>query len=252
MTLRSVLALEKEIEELERQEHGNPEPDEEEEEGEVVEPSTPASTETNEEKGWAKRYADLRRLQQATAEENKRLKAEKNDSATPSVTREQVEAWVKSNPKAADIVKALALEVSPKGDVEEIKEEIAKTRAMNTILKAHADFEEVTESDEFHEWADKQPASVQALVYSDKAEDVIWALDFYKSQKDKGTDPKKSAARLVKTKTNADKPTDENSRTYSESMVEKMSLADYEKHEKAILEAQKNGNFIYDRSGGAR
>jgi len=255
MSIRNITALEKEIEELERLQNGNPEPEEVEEEVEEQETGTSAKPQEEapaEEKGWAKRYGDLRRLQQAQAKELKELKAKKSEPAPSAITKEQVEDWVKNNPKAADIVRTLAREVTPVEDVSEIKEEIARTKAMSAILKSHPDFEEITESDEFHDWADKQPASVQALVFSDKAEDVVWALSFYKSQTGEKTDPKKDAAKLVKTKSAVEKPADASSKSYSESMVEKMSLEEYEKHEKAILEAQRNGNFVYDRSGGAR
>lgn len=248
--MNNIAALEKEIEELERLEQGNPEPEVEEEEVEEVVEDTPEEP-SSEEKTWKERYSNLRRLQQKQAEELKQIK-----SAPPatqsSITKEQVEAWVKDNPKAADIVRALAKEVSPLEDVTQIQEEIAHTKSMSKILKSHADFEEITSSDEFHEWADKQPANVQSLVFSSNAEDVIWALNFYKSTLGEKTDPKKNAAKLVKTKTGAEQPADTGSKTYSESMVEKMSLEEYEKHEKAILEAQKSGKFVYDRSGGAR
>ncbi len=251
MSVNNILALEKEIEELERLEKGPQEEVEEIEEEEAEEIEEVKTEETPEDKTWAKRYADLRRLQQTQAKKIKELEASQSKPAS-SITREQVEAWVKDNPKAADIIKSLASEVAPTNDVTQIKEELNRTKAMTAILKAHPDFEEITESDEFHEWADKQPANVQALVFSDKAEDVIWSLGFYKSQTEERADPKKNAAKLVKTKSGAEKPADASSKSYSESMVEKMSLEEYEKHEKAILEAQKSGNFVYDRSGGAR
>lgn len=258
MTLKSVALLEKEIEELEKA-HGlkpeaDPEPEDTEETEEVVEEvSQPETTTTTEEskddETWKSRYANLRRLQQKQAEELNSLKSQKQ--TPPTITAEQVAEWVKANPKAADIVKALALEVSPIEDVSQIKEEIERTKAMAKILKTHPDFEEVTESSAFVDWAEAQPQRLQEIIYSDKADDVIWALNLYKSSLEK-VDPKKDAAKLVKTKAGATEPASKSSPVYSESMVQKMSLQEYEKHEEAILDAQRKGNFVYDLSGGAR
>lgn len=261
MTLRSVSALEKEIEELEkasglRPEEDPGEPEVLEEEEEVVEEPEdttepePAKEVSADEKNWAKRYADLRTLQQKTANELKELKATKTAPAT--VTEDQVKDWIKTNPKAAEIIKAIAVKSTPVEDLEEIRNEFAQTKARNTILKAHADFEEITESDAFHEWADKQPARVQELIFSDTPEDVVWALSFYKEQSAPKGNPKKDAARQVTTKSGTEAPSDKSSPVYSESMVQKMSMPEYEKHEAAILKAQKAGNFLYDLSGAAR
>jgi hypothetical protein len=252
MSLRSVEALEKEIEELEK---GTlPAPDEKEETAEpavapvVDAPKEPAAT--DEDKSWAKRYADLRTLQQKTAKELKEAREAQRQPAT--ITEEQVKEWVEKNPKAAEIIKALAVQTAPIEDITTIREEFTRTKALNAITKAHPDFDEVTGSDEFHEWADKQPQNVQNLIFSDSPDDVVWALNFYKQSLRPTVDTKKDAAKLVKTKTASESPSDKSTPVYSESMVQRMSLSDYEKHEEGILAAQKSGNFIYDLSGGAR
>lgn len=250
MTLRSVEALEREIAELEKQTTGEPEVVLEEEASpkEVV---TPPVKETSEEdKNWAKRYADLRTLQQRTAQRVKEL--EQAQSPQPVVDEEQVKEWIKTNPKAADIIKAIATKAAPVDDLSEIKQEIAQTKALSKIMKAFPDFEEITGSDAFHEWADKQPERMQALIFSDQPDDVIWALGLYKDSTKTAVDPKKDAAKLVKTKTGGENPSDKSTLVYSESAVQRMSMSDYEKHEAAIMAAQKSGNFIYDLSGGAR
>jgi hypothetical protein len=257
MTLRSVSALEKEIEELEKQAgmtQEEPEADEVDEPVAAVEvPSEPEPVKEAtdpEEKNWAKRYADLRTLQQKTAAQLKEALAQKT---TPSaVTEDQVKDWIKTNPKAAEIIKAIAVKSTPVEDLEEIKLEIAQTKARNTIMKAHPDFDDITDSDAFHEWADLQPPRVQELIFSDKPDDVVWALSFYKEQARPKVDTKRDAAKQVRTKSGTDAPSDKSSPVYSESMVQKMSLTEYEKHEAAILTSQKSGNFLYDLSGAAR
>lgn len=259
MSLRSVSALEKEIEELEKQAGLKPEEDprteEEVEEAPITEVKaeevkTETKPQSDEDKSWAKRYADLRTLQQKTAARVKELEAQR--TAPSVVTEEQVKEWIKTNPKAAEIIKAIAVQSTPTEDLVEIKQELAQAKARQTILKAHADFEEIIEADEFHEWADKQPARVQELIFSDKPDDVIWALNFYKEQSAPKVDAKKDAARQVKSKSGTEAPSDRSSTVYTESMVQKMSLTEYEKHEEAILKAQKTGNFVYDLSGAAR
>lgn len=251
MTLRSVKQLEDEIAALEGGLQAEPEVEQEEEtvQTEAPEATKPEPETSDEDKSWAKRYADLRRLQQQQAQRLKELEAQKSTPA--ALTREQVEAWVKDNPKAAEIVKALAKEVVPTDDIEEVRTEIERTKAMNKILKSHPDFDEITGSDTFHDWADKQPANVQNLIFSENAEDVIWALDLFK-KKEIQTNPKKDAASLVKTKSAGSEPSKKSSPVYTESMVQKMSLAEYEQHETEILKAQKSGNFVYDLSAGAR
>lgn len=251
MTLRSVANLEKEIADLEKQYVGEPEVVEAVTE-EVLEPvvAPPDKQTSDEDKSWAKRYADLRKLQQKTAERVKEL--EKAQPTTSAVTEEQVKDWINTNPKAADIIKAIVVKTAPVDDISEIRSEIAQTKALSAIMKAHPDFEEITESDAFHEWADKQPERMQALVFSDQASDVIWALNLYKEVSKPTADPKKEAARLVKTKTGNENPSDKSTQVYSESAVQRMSLSDYEKNEAAIMAAQRSGNFVYDLSGGAR
>jgi len=251
MTLRSVKQLEDEIAALEGGLQAEPEVEQEEEtvQTEAPEATKPEPETSDEDKSWAKRYADLRRLQQQQAQRLKEFEAQKSTPAT--LTREQVEAWVKDNPKAAEIVKALAKEVIPTDDIEEVRTEIERTKAMNKIFKSHPDFDEITGSDTFHDWADKQPANVQNLIFSENAEDVIWALDLFK-KKEIQTNPKKDAAALVKTKSAGSEPSKKSSPVYTESMVQKMSLAEYEQHETEILKAQKSGNFVYDLSAGAR
>jgi len=248
MTLRSVATLEEEIASLEKQSAGEPEVVEEEVVTEVVAP--PEKQTSDEDKSWAKRYADLRKLQQKTVERVKEL--EQSSPTAPVVTEEQVKDWIKTNPKAADIIKAIAVKATPADDLMEIKSEIAQTKALNVIMKAHPDFEEVTGSEAFHNWADAQPERMQALIFSDQASDVVWAVSLYKDTLKHVADPKKEAAKLVKTRTGTENPSDKSTQVYSESAVQKMSLAEYEKYEAAILKAQKSGDFIYDLSGGAR
>jgi hypothetical protein len=82
------------------------------------------------------------------------------------------------------------------------------------------------------------------------------AIDLYKADK-KITKAKptnnKGAAESVNTKSSRSSPTEnEDSGTFYESIVEKMSSQEYETNQEAIAKAIRSGKFIYDKSGKAR
>ena len=255
---RSVSRLEAELAELEKEHIGEQEEEVVEEEGEDEEPEVLAPATTKEEETWKKRHGDLRRLSQKQAEDlkkaNERLAAlekEKRSVGLPSA--EEAEEWATANPKAAAIIRALANEQtgSSSDDVIAIKKELEKSKQEVKIKKVHPDFEEVTSSDEFHDWAEEQTQSVQNLIYDGDVDDIIWALNLYKKES-VVANPSKDAAKNVKGK-KSDAPADDSGKKkFSESQVQKMSMSEYEKHEDAIKEAMKTGAFVYDLSGGAR
>ena len=259
---RSVTRLEEEIAELEKQAGVPPqeveEPEEENIEEVVEKQPVEVETETEEEKTYKKRYSDLRRHQQKTADDLKAAEAKIKDlqKQSPNVglpTAEEAAQWAKENPKAAAIIRAIATEqVAPSSnEVVEIKAKLERAEQEALILKTHRDFEELVVSDSFQDWADEQPDSVQKLIFSSDAKDVIWALTQYKKDKAVVTDPKKEAAKAV-SKTTSSAPETKTKGRVSESAVKKMSMSDYEKNEVAIAEAMRDGSFVYDLSGGAR
>lgn len=248
-TPKSVASLEEEIRLLEEGQVSQGEP---EELPEPKEPPTEKKEVKEDNVDWKSRYNELRRLQQKTAEENKQLRLSKaSNSERPPLTEEEVSKWIKENPKAHAIIRAVSMEQFPQEDLLEIKAEIEQSKALSVILKTHPDFNEVSESDEFHAWAKQQPESVQDLVFSNKAADVIWAVSRYKADT-RTPDQSKDAAKQVRVKSSGEEPSAKSTPVYSESFVQKMSIAEYEKHEAKILEAQKSGNFVYDLSAGAR
>lgn len=219
-----------------------------------------------EEATYKKRYGELRSLQQRTAEENKALReAAKNvqPSAPDPTDLEEVKAWAEANPRAAAVIRALATEqvkstteaFTPKfDDLDELKSEIARTKAEKIIVKAHPDFAEVTATTEFHDWAESQVQSVQSIIYDGDADEVVWAISAYKKYAEaQASDPKREAAKTVKGKTTMTEPADKSGQgRFSESQVKSMSLSEYEKNEAKIAESMASGTFIYDLSGGAR
>lgn len=262
---RSVKRLEDEIAELEKQ--FTPEEDEEQEEQEEEQVETEVETNaepqeplSKEEETFRKRYSDLRRHSQKLADqlkevEAKLLQAEKQKTSPGLPTAEEAEEWAKANPKAAAIIRALAANETANSSAElnTIKEKLNRAEQEARIVKAHPDFEDITAEDEFHDWAEQQPASVQKLIYSSSADDVIWAIGQYKKEtKTEKPNPRKEAAKAVSSKSTSAEPKTEGKGRFTESMVSKMSMSEYEKNEAAIQESMKNGTFVYDLSGAAR
>lgn len=259
---RSVKRLEDEIAELERQEaeKAQDEQDEDEQEDEPVNEHKPLD---KEEETFKKRYSDLRRHAQKLNDRIKELEAQEKEQARansmPNITSvEEAKAWAEANPKAAEIIKAIATEqvtsIAPSFDeVKTVKENLDRIKQETRIRKAHSDFDDIVADDNFHEWADKQPSRIQNLIYGTDADDVIWAINLYKKETDAGDKtPAKDAAREVRSKGSSTAPKSQAEGRFSESQVQKMSLADYEKNAAAIEKSMKDGTFVYDLSGAAR
>jgi hypothetical protein len=137
--------------------------------------------------------------------------------------------------------------------------EAKKEKAEAELMKLHPDFNDIRDSDDFHDWADEQPKWVQDALYENDndARSAARAIDLYKADKGIGKETKtkndKSAAMEVSTKSTKTKvDTTDSSKKILESTVQKMSAAQYEKQADVIMEAIRSGNFVYDISGSAR
>ena len=256
---------EEELEELMKAREG-------EEEVEEVE-AEPTSAE---EKTFKKRYSDLRRHQQKQAEEFKtELAALKSqlESATKKEMKlpksdEDIEAWATEYPDVAKIVETIAMKKAREQSAEletriqkidEMSVEAKKEKAEAELMRLHPDFNDIRDSDEFHDWADEQPKWVQDALYENDndARSAARAIDLYKSDKGIGKETKtksdKSAAMEVGTKTTKTKvDATDSGKKILESNVQKMSAKQYEKQADTIMEAIRSGNFVYDISGSAR
>ena len=248
-----------------------------EQRGEVEEETTEPEQEPEnaEEKTFKKRYSDLRRHQQKQAEEFKE-EIEKLKSQLTAATKkemqlpksdEDLESWVKQYPDVAAIVETIAIKkAKEQADgleermkvIDDMQYTAKKEKAEAELMRLHPDFDEIRDSDEFHEWAEDQPKWVQDALYENDndAKSAARAIDLYKS--DKGMSTKKSAsdksaAKSVDSGRSRSKPQGDESTTYiKESQVQKMSPQEYEKRSDEIMEAIRSGKFIYDMSGSAR
>ena len=225
-----------------------------------------------EEKNFKKRYGDLRRHSQKKEEEfNAKIaaleaqvnKAAKQELVLPK-SEEELEAWSKQYPDIAGIVEAIADKKAKASasaleermaEFEELKIDAQKEKAEAELVKMHPDFIEIRQDDTFHNWAKEQPKWVQDALYEnvDDAKSVARVIDLYKidkgiTNKKKVKPSEKAAASSVKTKSAAAPEPDESAGYVRESEVAAMSIKEYEKKQEEILDAQRNGRFIYDVS----
>ena len=231
---------------------------------------------TAEERTFKKRYGDLRRhTQEKEKQFQKQLddlkeqlgKATKKEMKLPK-SDEDIEAWATEYPDVAKIVETIAMKKAREQSadlesrlqkIDEMSIEAKKDKAEVELMKIHPDFNDIRDSDEFHDWADEQPKWVQDALYENDndARSAARAIDLYKSDKGIGKEVKtksdKGAAMEVGTKSARTKvDATESNKKILESAVQKMSAQQYEKQADTIMEAIRSGNFVYDISGSAR
>ena len=226
-----------------------------------------------EEKTFKKRYGDLRRHAQQKEQELKD-KIRELEGQISTATKEAIKlpksddelaAWTKEYPDVAKVIetiatkKALELDKGMEDRLKTIAEKEAEAKRMTAesqLLQLHPDFEDIRNDEEFHGWVERQPSWVQKALYENEtdARSAARAIDLYKvdmkiadTKKEKSD---KGAASLVTAKntSNVAKTKSSQSNQWRESQVAKMKAHEYERNEKAIMEAIQSGNFIYDVS----
>ena len=228
---------------------------------------------SDEEKSFKTRYGDVRRHLAAKEKQyNAKIKEleEKlgqTEKLVPPKSEEKLAAWAEKYPDVAGMVETIAdkraKQMFDKANIQleelsKAKEEATRSRAENEIREAHSDFDQLRDSDEFHNWVEEQPKWVQNALYenTDDAASVVRVLDLYKVDNGLTRSDRKSktkaAASLVDKGSKAKVDIDESSGRIKESDVEKMSAKEYEKNAESIHEAMKSGKFVYDISGNAR
>jgi len=240
-----------------------------------VEPEEVEEEPTNaEEKSFKKRYGDLRRHSQKQLQEHvekiNALQSQLEQSTKQEIklpkSDEDIEAWAKDYPDVAAIVETIAIKKAKEQssglearvkEIDEMREKANRDRAEVELMTAHPDFADIRDSDEFHEWAEEQPKSIQDALYENDndARAASRAIDLYKA--DKGIKTKKSssgkdAAKAVSKTNTRSEPSGEDAGMVKESVVQKMSAQQYEKNADKIMEAIRSGKFVYDISGNAR
>jgi len=270
---RRIAEEEAEMAKLDAAQEEGGEPQEEQSESVAKEQQLDAKEpDTGEERTYKKRYDDIRKLQSNTAAELKAIKAQLENAKEQGIVRppksdEDIQAWADKYPDVAAIVETIAEKKAQEKfsfaedrlrQIDEMSEEANRSKSMDAIRESHSDFDDLKESDEFHDWAGEQPKRVQDALYEnqDDPRSVVRVIDLYKV--DKGLDTKsrkkssKAAASAVVTKRSSKPSEAETEVSFTESMISKMSMKEFEKNQDAIMEAQRTGKFIYDLSGAAR
>lgn len=261
-------AEEKELEELQKANSNTEEVEQQE-----AEDSEP---ETAEEKTFKKRYGDLRRHAQKKEQELQDQIDQLRDQLEASTKKEiqypkseaELEKWMKQYPDVAQIVETIAMKKAREQasefetkfqQIDEMKLEAQREKAEAELMRIHPDFEEIRDTDDFHNWVEEQPKWVQDALYDNDTDAVsaARAIDLYKAdmgiKTKKSSSKNKDAATSVGTRGTRSAPdSDEGSGSIKESQVAKMSAQEYEKRQEDIAEAIRTGKFIYDLSGPAR
>ena len=228
-----------------------------------------------EEKTFKKRYGDLRRhAQKKETELQEQIDALKSqlDASTKNEIKypkseEELESWMEQYPDVAKIVETIAMKKAHEQAsefeskfkaIDEMKMEAQREKAEAELMRLHPDFEQIRETDEFHNWVEEQPKWVQDALYDNDADAVsaARAIDLYKAdmgiKKSKGSS-NKDAAKAVGTRSGRSAPEGDESKSYiKESDVNRMTAQQYEARQEEIAEAIRTGKFIYDLSGSAR
>jgi len=240
-----------------------------------TEPAEP-EPENKEEATFKKRYGDLRRhSQQKEAEFQKQLDdlrsqleaATRKEIKLPK-SEEEVDEWARNYPDVAAIVETIAIKKAKEMTdslstrMKKVDEMEATTKAERTraeLMRLHPDIDDLKDSDEFHDWMEKQPLKIQNAVYEndDDAESAAAVIDLFKlktgyGSKKPATSNNNDAARAVNTRTNRSQPSVTDKDVIRESDVKRMSDREYEANEEKIMTAMRSGKFVYDVSGNAR
>ena len=218
---------------------------------------------------YKKRYDDLKKHYDSKLNEFKSREQELLDEATSNrpaykapKSPEELEQFRVNYPDVYEVVETVAhMQSESKAKVleerlsklQERETELIRESAEKRLMDKHPDFEDIRNSDDFHDWAKEQPKSIQDWIYknADDADLASRAIDLFKKDigmdlpktKSSSTKPTKgSAADMVSTKTTSVEP--QQQKVWSEKEIAAMSMAEYDKHENAITEAWAQGRII--------
>ena len=225
-----------------------------------------------EEKSFKKRYGDIRKhLASKEKEWQEKFDAleskSKHEGIVPPKSDEDIEKWASEYPDVAGIVETIAAKKAQEmfnkaesrlQELDEAHSEAQRIKSENVIRKSHEDFDDLRQSDQFHNWADEQPKWVKDALYEnmDDPASVVRVIDLFKI--DNGMtlaakkQSKKAAASTVAKGTRTSVDAKGVQGQIKESDVARMSSKEFEEMQDQINEAMRNGKFVYDMSGSAR
>tara|TARA_R100001086_G_scaffold200110_1_gene116338 strand:+ start:1355 stop:2206 length:852 start_codon:yes stop_codon:yes gene_type:complete len=215
---------------------------------------------------YKKRYDDLKKHYDSKLNEFKQKELELIEQAqqgqvkyTPPKSEEELAEFKKKYPDVYDVVETVATmqsESKAKHLEEKVKllqereQQVLRLDAEKELKRKHPDFDNIRNSDDFHNWAKSQPESIQNWIYKNSSdpESASRAIDLFKS--DMGVDNKQplsspektaSAADIVSTKTTNVEPQQQKIWTQQEILA--LSPAEFNKLEKEIDKAWEEGRI---------
>jgi hypothetical protein len=217
---------------------------------------------------YKKRYDDLKRHYDSKLNEFKQKEQELLEQAregqvkyTPPKSEEELAEFKQKYPDVYDVVETVAnmqSESRAKGLEEKIKllqereQELVRLDAEKELKSRHPDFDDIRNSDDFHDWAKAQPESIQNWIYKNSGdpEAASRALDLFKSdmgmnspkkKSSAGSKRKASAADMVSAKTTSVEP--QQAKVWTEKEILSLSPAEFDKLEKEIDKAWEEGRI---------
>ena len=233
------------------------------EEQEVKETKTPYKR-----PDYKKRYDDLKRHYDSKINEFKQRELELLDQAregqpkyTPPKSAEELAEFKEKYPDVYDVVETVAnmqSESKARQLEEKIKllqsreQELIRIDAEKALKSRHPDFDDIRNSDDFHDWAKSQPESIQDWIYKNSSdpEAASRAIDLFKSDMGVQSNPKKSsagskrktsAADMVSAKTTSVEP--QQAKVWTEKEILALSPAEFDRLEKEIDKAWEEGRI---------
>ena len=136
--------------------------------------------------------------------------------------------------------------------LQEREQELVRLDAEKELKSRHPDFDDIRNSDDFHDWAKSQPESIQSWIYSNASdpEAASRALDLFKSdmginspkkKSSAGSKSKASAADMVSAKTTNVEP--KQAKIWTEKEILALSPAEFDRLEKEIDKAWEEGRI---------
>lgn len=216
---------------------------------------------------YKKRYDDLKRHYDSKLNEFKQREQELLDQAregqpkyVPPKSEEELAEFKQKYPDVYDVVETVASmqsESRAKTLEEKVKllqereQELVRLDAEKELKSRHPDFDDIRNSDDFHDWAKAQPESIQSWIYSNAndPEAASRALDLFKSdmgiksekKSSAGSKSKASAADMVSAKTTNVEP--KQAKVWTEKEILALSPAEFDRLEKEIDKAWEEGRI---------
>ena len=220
---------------------------------------------------YKKRYDDLKkhydgRVNSFKAREDELLAEIKSNRPKYKAPKspEEIAAFKKEYPDVYGVVESVShLQASKELDnlkeelntLRQVNQSISKEKAEARLARMHPDFEEIRESDEFHDWANNQPEAIKKWVYGNNADAELAsrAIDLFKQ--DTGKSKSKStlsgdtvpASEMVRVSNSKDIGYG-TKKIFTRSQIAAMSQSEFDKNEKAIEDAQREGRIVNDMS----